>query len=148
MRKQAPEHPSPVRDLRNVHDSGSRRKKRKDAKGEVSAERSPPIMQVLDSTKLSKLKGRQKHNPWRQHQSLSASVSGRCQWPKCPGFIAAKERNWKRARRRMTPRYCEECTAHYGKYIFLCNTIFKGDKVMCHVKYHNDKHKQDAKKQV
>ena len=57
------------------------RKKRKDAKGEVSAMRSPPIMQVLDSTKLSKLKGQQKHTPWRQHQSiLCAPTRGRCQW--------------------------------------------------------------------
>ena len=36
MQKQKPEHPSPVRDLRNVHDSGSGRKKRKDVKGEMS----------------------------------------------------------------------------------------------------------------
>ena len=101
-RKQAPEHPSPPRDLMNVHDSGCGRKKRKDTKGAVSAERLPPIMQVLESTKLPKLKSQQKHNPLRQHQSLSASVSGRCQWPKCPGFIAAQERNWKRTCRKKT----------------------------------------------
>ena len=56
MRKQKPEHPSPVRDLRNVHDSGCGRKKRKDLKGAVSTERSAPLMQIWDSTKLSRLK--------------------------------------------------------------------------------------------
>ena len=56
-RKQKPEYPSSVRDLRNAHDSGSRRKKKKDAKGDVCAERSPSIMPVLPLTKLCKLKG-------------------------------------------------------------------------------------------
>ena len=59
MRKQKPEHLLPIRDLRNVYDSGCGcgSKKRKDAKGEVSAERSPPIIQVIESTGLFKLKG-------------------------------------------------------------------------------------------
>ena len=62
MRKLKPEHPLPVRDLRNVCDSGSGRKKRKNTKDAVSAARSPPIMQVPESTKLSRLKGQQKVN--------------------------------------------------------------------------------------
>ena len=90
MRKQKPEHPAPARDLRNVHDSGCGRKKRKHAKGAVSAERSPPIMQVLDSMKLSRLKSQQKHNPWRQHQSISSvPMRGRCCWGQCPGIAAS-----------------------------------------------------------
>ena len=147
MRKQVPEHPLPVRDLRNVHDSGGGRNKRKDAKGAVSAERSPPIMTVLNSTKLCKLKGQHLANPWHKRQSMSrASTIGRCNWAKCPGLIAAKANNWEMACRRMTARYrLECCTASLGKYVFLCNTIFKGDRVMCHIKYHNNKHK-NAKK--
>ena len=33
MRTRAPEHPSPVRDLKNVHDTGCGKRKRLDAKG-------------------------------------------------------------------------------------------------------------------
>ena len=54
MRKQKPEYPLSVRDLRDTHDSGCGGKKRKDANSEVSAERSPLIMQVLESTTISK----------------------------------------------------------------------------------------------
>ena len=146
MRKQKPEHPSSVRDLRNVHYSGSGRKKRKDAKGEMSTERSPRIMQVLESTKLSRLKGQQKHNPWRQHQSMAyAPLTEQCCWGKCPGLVASIAAGWKRPRIRQTTRYREECTASLGKHLFLCFSNFKGDKCSCHVKYHNNKHKNETK---
>ena len=144
MRKQVPEHASPVKDLRNVHDSECGRKERKNTKGAVSAERSPPIMQVLDSTKQSKLKGQQKHNPWRQHQSMScAPLTGRCCWGKLPGIAASIAAGWKTAWRRVTTRYCKECTVSLGKYVFLCSTKFKGDNFSCHVKYHSNKHKNE-----
>ena len=53
MRKQSPEHPSPVRDLRNVHESRFGRKKRKDTKGVVCTDsRLALYRQILGSTKL------------------------------------------------------------------------------------------------
>ena len=94
-RKQKPEHLSPVRDLRNIHDRGCRTKKRKCTKGAVSAERSFPSIPVLHLTKLSKLKSRQEKNQWHKHQFMScASTSGRCYWGKCPDFIATQAKGW------------------------------------------------------
>jgi len=63
MRKQRPDHPSPLRCMRNVDDTGYGRKKQTDAKGVVCVGRT--IAKV--STKLSKLRHRQKANPWRTH---------------------------------------------------------------------------------
>ena len=54
-RNQAPEHPASVRDLRDVHDSGYGRKKRKDANGVVhTRQRSASIMQIVRNTKVFK----------------------------------------------------------------------------------------------
>ena len=70
MRTRAPEHPSPVRDLRNVHDTGCGKRKRSDAKGVTtrSKARAPPVEDV--SSMLYKLRNQQKKHPWRKHQSV------------------------------------------------------------------------------
>ena len=43
MQRQAAEHPSPIRDMNNVHESRCGRRKRKDAKGVVCVERTVPL---------------------------------------------------------------------------------------------------------
>ena len=58
MRKQRPEHPSAVRCMKNVHDTGYGRKKRADAKGFVAVGRTA----VKGSTKMSTLRNQQKAN--------------------------------------------------------------------------------------
>ena len=70
MRTQAPDHPSPVRDMRNVHDTGCGKRKRLDAKGVTtrSKARAAPVEYV--SSKLYKLRNQQKKHPLRKHQPV------------------------------------------------------------------------------
>ena len=73
MRTRAPDHPSPVRDMRSVYSTGCGKRKRYDAKGATTTTtttaRSPPVAGPR-STKLHKLKNQLKENAWRSHQSV------------------------------------------------------------------------------
>ena len=70
-RKQAPEYLPPVKDLRNIHDSGYGWKKRKYGKGIVCTDRSA---HNVVSTKLSRLRSQQKAHPWCKHRSISSKT--------------------------------------------------------------------------
>jgi len=72
MKQRTAEHPSPLRCMRNVHDTGYGKKKRTDAKGYVSVGRTA----VKGSSKKSVLRNQQKANPWRTHQSVHHSRRG------------------------------------------------------------------------
>ena len=52
MRTRAPDHPSPVRDTRNVHDTGCRKRKRSDAKGVTTRARARAAPVEYISTEL------------------------------------------------------------------------------------------------
>ena len=132
MRKQRPEHPSAVRCMKNVHDTGYGRKKRADAKGFVAVGRTA----VKASTKLSTLRNQQKANPWRTHQSVAHTTRrGRCGYAQCRGNVVGPNG---RQRRRMTSMHCEECTAEDGVNIkYFCNSMNTGGVRACHMKHHN-----------
>jgi hypothetical protein len=118
MRKRRAEHPNPCRNLSNVHDFGTGRKKRSDVKGEIA----PVGMYrnegaLAPNQRLHELRQRQQKSPWCVHQSLPNEKRGRCtSWGGCPGF--AKEA--KRRRSAMTQMGCEECSAEAAasKFIF------------------------------
>ena len=138
MRKQMPEHPSPVRDLRNIYDSGFGRKKRKDGMHwEISQ-----IRLIVRSTKLSqKLRNQQKKNSWHIHQSISSTPKrGRRQWGKCTDLDASKAKWWTWSHPKVMPMYCDECTECLGQYVFLCNNSLGDKNILCHIKYHNQYH--------
>ena len=134
MRKRAPSHPSPVRDMTSVYDTGCGKRKRFDAKGitTMSMTRAPPVEVV--SSKLYKLKNQQKANTWRIHQSVQHKELGRCKWDKCP---AKKIPDPKRGRPKATYMHCKECTAVLRKVMYLCNNKIGGDIAFCHIKHHN-----------
>ena len=134
MRQRAAEHPSPVKCMRNVHDTGYGKKKRSDAKGIVCVGRT--IAKV--STKLSTLRNQQKANPWRTHMSVAHTTKrGRCGYALCKANPVGPN---KRQRRRMTCMLCEECTAEDGAIKYFCNGMNRD----CHIKHHN---KYKCKKQ-
>ena len=77
MRTRTPDHPSPVRDMACVYDTGCGRRKMLDAKGVTTRTRARvPVKYV--NTKLYKLRNEQKANPWRKYQSVFHKVRGQC----------------------------------------------------------------------
>ena len=138
MRQRAAEHPSAVRCMRNVHDTGYGKKKRTDAKGVVSVGRVP----AKGTSSISKLRNQQKANPWRTHMSVAHTTRrGRCAYTLCKGNPVGPN---KRQRRRMTSMHCEECTAEHGSFKYFCNGTNNGIQRECHTKYHS---KYKCKKQ-
>ena len=73
MRKQAPEHPSAIKDLESVHDSEYGRKKQNDAKGVVSSSLER-VTHNVTTTSLCRLRNLQKANPSCRHQSITTST--------------------------------------------------------------------------
>ena len=112
-------------ECRCVHDTGSGKRKRSDAKGVITrTARAPPVRKA---NKLYILRNQQKTNAWRCHQSLHNKVRGRCSWDKCPAILTSKA-----SRTKLTNMYCEECMARKGKVVYLCN-----GQALCHLKFHN-----------
>ena len=70
MWTRAPDHPSPVRVLRNVHDTGCGKRKKSDAKRvTIRSMARAPLVEVVSSM-LYKLRNQQNKHPWRKHQSV------------------------------------------------------------------------------
>ena len=69
-RTRAPDHPSTVRDIRGVYNTGCGKRKRSDARivTPPPRPRAPPAVPLR--TKLYRLTNQQKTNTWRSHQSL------------------------------------------------------------------------------
>ena len=141
MRQRTAEHPSPVRNMNNAHDTGRGRKNRADAKGVVCVGRTTSKV----STKMSTLRNQQKANPWRTHQSVPHAKRGRCAYPLCLGYLIEQTKGKPGNRRHMTSMHCEECTAEDGVNVkYFCNGVNNGKLRLCHIKYHN---KNKCKKQ-
>ena len=64
IRRRAQDHPSPVRDMACVYDTGCGKRKRSNTKGVTTTATGSLPVELL-STKLYKLKNQQKANPWR-----------------------------------------------------------------------------------
>ena len=142
MRSQRAEHPTWLRNISKVFDSGVGQKMRSDAKGLIAGA-GRQRTHVL--TRLGALRTKQRKTPWRQHQSLAHAKQGRCSWEGCPGKKASKAAY---PRSYDTFMRCEECSAFQGKDVFLCNDIkgrVEGDTqsrktIQCHLAYHNKYH--------
>jgi hypothetical protein len=61
-------------------------------------------------------------------------------WEDCPGKTLSTA---KYLRSSDTHMRCEECSAHQGKDIFLCNSFVKGGPVNCHRHYHMYHHNKE-----
>jgi hypothetical protein len=55
-----------------------------------------------------------------------------CVWDDCPGKLTCKA---KRKRSNQMHMRCEECSAHLGRDVYLCNGYIKGAPVNCHQRY-------------
>eukprot|EP00956_Cyclotella_meneghiniana_P039672 scaffold176861_cov23-Cyclotella_meneghiniana.AAC.1 len=143
MRKRAAEHPEPSRNLTNIFDFGCGRKQRADVHGEVANTANPTdCAATAPNQRMRELRSKQKKHPWRIHQSVAGEAKGRCSWGKCPGIKRSEEAGAKRCRGSVTHMYCEECTASYGKPIYLCNAVKSGSIDCCHFTYHQKYHKK------
>ena len=60
MRTRAPDHPSPIRDMTCVYNTGSGKRKRLDAKGVITTTRVPPVRMANN---LYNLRNQQYANP-------------------------------------------------------------------------------------
>ena len=129
MRTYRPEHPLPLRNIENVFDPASGRRRRSDAQGFVGGR----VRQEKVVKRMSLLRRKQtRGNGWRTHQSVSAIKRGKHSYKRCPGL-----KNNKNRRPYDTCMRCEECSLELGKDVYFCNTT-KGSKlVVCHITYHN-----------
>ena len=133
MRSYVPRHPTILRDLSRVFNSGAGRKFKNTVTGIT---RGPAMTKVA---RIRTLRYKQQHrSPWRQHQNMACERRGYCENVDCPGNGNVV---W---RTRQTNMRCEECSEILGRDVFLCNgTIGKveGSKnrwkvVCCHKEYH------------
>ena len=134
MRKQRAEHPAWIRPLSDPFGWMAGRKLRKDALGTVAGAMRQPTGQTK---RLSALRNQQKKATWRTHQSLAYHQKGKCCYEHCPNRANG---NAKRKRGYDTWMRCEECSAQFGKDVYLCNNTKSGKPVLCHVAYHNKYH--------
>ncbi|KAL7525224.1 hypothetical protein ACHAWF_001263 [Thalassiosira exigua] len=133
MRTYRPVHPDPVRDLTCVWDTGSGRKLRTDAKGDVVTYTCATTTTVYDQ--YLSLRKKQKKNPWRTHQSVRVQPRGKCAYNKCPAYLHS---NAKRKRGYNTFMKCEECSAKKGTAVYFCNDVKDGKEIRCHLRYHSE----------
>ena len=83
IRNRATTHPSNLRDMDRVDGHLTGRKIWSDRKSGVKM--SPPKSTTV-IRRMGELTRQKKKQPWRYHQSLSATTRGRCSWAKCPGI--------------------------------------------------------------
>jgi hypothetical protein len=139
MRKLRAEHPSWTQDLGKLFGWVTGRKVRFDAKGMMTV--MPACLPVEVATdNYALLKNQQHKSPWHMHQSEAVAKKGRCGWDDCRGKLASKA---KRSRGGDTHLRCEECSAHLGKDVYLCNGYVKGAPVNCHRQYHIYHHNKE-----
>ena len=137
MRTRAPDHPSQVRDMVCVYDTGCGKRKRSDAKGVTTRSMTAPVVEYI-STKLYKLRNHQNKHPRRKHQFVHHKERDCCCWKLFPGIAKSITEGAKRSHPSTTAMHCEECSAHKGKTIYHCNSNKKkGGSIYCHIKYHN-----------
>ena len=140
MRERKPEHPNPVRDLSSIHDTGSGKKMRSDAKGERAG-----FGNVRNQSRvplsLRSLKKKQKRDPWCNHQSVAFETQGKCHFAGCPNLHLSDA---KRKRGYGTYMRCVQCSAEKGKHIYFCNDTKNGKPVLCHWRYHTKHHCEEV----
>lgn len=137
MRTYPAQHPKFSRDLESVHDYGTGRKIRADAKGVVAHGVSGTPAAPAPNQRLRELRYKQKKSKWRMHQSFAHTKRGLCCYKFCPGIDASYA---DRPRQYKTSMRCEECSAEQGKDVFLCNDTKKDKPVLCHLEYHKRNH--------
>lgn len=91
-------------------------------------------------SKRKRSRGRQRSivrdKAWCTHQSVATVCErngGYCQYSLCPGL---NRKNNARKRPFPSTYRCHECSIRLGKDFFLCNTVKKGEAILCHMKYH------------
>ena len=138
MRTYIPRHPTVLRDLTRVFNSGAGRKIRSECRGISAAARSYGGV-MASAARIKSLRYKQQHRePWRKHQSLAFELRGPCAYSCCPG------QGIQRIKKRDTNMRCEECSELLGRNIFLCNGthgLLPGEKkkyvvINCHEEYH------------
>ena len=113
MRTHVPRHPSILRDLTRVFNSGAGRKIRTDALGICdSVKRAGAVMAKASLVKTLRYK-QQHREVWRVHQSVACKSRGYCQNPTCPG------QGKQRLRKRETNMRREECSVLFRRDMFL-----------------------------
>ena len=139
MRKKRAEHPSYARDMGKLFGWVTGRKVRSDAKGMMMVMPAcPPVEAPMYNYAL--LKNQQRKSPWRIHQSQAVAKQGKCVWDDCPGKLTCKAK--RKCSNQMHMR-CEECSAHLGSDVYLCNGYIKGAPVNCHQRYHIYHHNKE-----
>ena len=135
MRERACSHPSPIRDLTTIFDTGSGNKVHSDAKGEVATSGCVRNQSRVPSA-LATLRRKQRTQPWMTHQSVVQEKKSRCSFVHCPSRLNSTA---KRARGADTYMKCIECSAIKGKDVYFCNNRIKkngGQPCLCHFRYH------------
>ena len=85
VRMQAPSHPSQVRDMTSVYDTGCRKRERSDAKGlTTTTPRAAPLEDV--SSERYKLRNQQKKNASKRYQSVRTLRMGQVSSQKVLGY--------------------------------------------------------------
>ncbi len=116
-----------------------KRKRKKGAKGMMTVMPAcPPVEVPMDNYAL--LKNQQRKLPWHMHQSKAVLKKGKCRWDNCPGKLMSKAAY---PRSSDTHMCCKECSAHWGKDVFLCNGYVNGAPVNCHWHYHICHHNKE-----
>ena len=108
MRTQAAQHPDSKRCLTKMWCTGSGRKLRTDAKGDVASFGRARLGSAILSH--LRLKRRQQMETWRHHQSVVTKKRGKCAFKGCLNIYTIEARKCKRTYN--THHKCEECSTN------------------------------------